>query len=55
MQARNALAANVVGVNCSSGSSSLVRKEIIEAAGGMSAFARYLAEDHFIAMETTKQ
>ena len=55
MQARNALSANSVGINCSTGMSSLVRKQIVEAAGGLAAFSKYLAEDHFIATETTKQ
>ena len=55
MQARNALSANSVGINCSTGMSSLFRREIIEAAGGLAMFSHYLAEDHFIANETTKQ
>ena len=55
MQARNALSANSVGINCSTGMSSLFRREIVEAAGGLPSFAKYLAEDHFIAIETTKQ
>ena len=55
MQARNALSANSVGINCSTGMSSLFRREIVEAAGGLSTFSKYLAEDHFIANETSKQ
>lgn len=49
MQARNCLSANAVNINCSTGMSSLFRRDVLEAAGGLHMFAKYLAEDHFIA------
>ena len=47
--ARMYLAANFIGINCATGMSELVRKEILEAEGGLEAFGKYLAEDYFIA------
>lgn len=47
-QARNALSANSVGINCSTGMSCLFRKDLIEDAGGLAQFGKYLAEDYFI-------
>lgn len=41
--------ANAVGINCSSGMSTLFRKDIIEDAGGLAQFGKYLAEDYFLA------
>jgi len=55
MQARNMLSAVATGINCSTGMSSLIRKEIVEKAGGLDTFAKYLAEDFFLAQETVKQ
>ena len=46
--ARMYLVANCVGLNCAVGMSSLVRKCILENAGGLQAFGKYLAEDFFI-------
>ena len=42
------LAANFLGINCAVGMSTLFRKKIIEAAGGLAAFGKYLAEDYFL-------
>lgn len=47
--ARMYLAANLIGINCATGMSSLVRRDIIEAEGGLGTFGKYLAEDYFIA------
>jgi len=47
--ARFYLVSTVLGINCMVGMSFLVRKPILEAAGGLKEFGRYLAEDFFIA------
>lgn len=47
--ARIYLSADFVGVNCATGMSALMRKEVIDKAGGMKAFGCYLAEDFFLA------
>ncbi|BFZ04769.1 hypothetical protein BsWGS_07808 [Bradybaena similaris] len=49
MQARNCLSANAVNINCSTGMSSMLRRDVLDAAGGLKHFGKYLAEDHFIA------
>ena len=46
--ARMYLVANCFGLNCSVGMSSLVRKSVVEDAGGLETFGKYLAEDYFI-------
>lgn len=48
-QARMYLMADLLGINCHVGMSSMVRKEALERAGGLIAFAEYLAEDYFLA------
>ncbi|XP_015789939.1 ceramide glucosyltransferase [Tetranychus urticae] len=47
--ARIYLSADLVGVNCCTGMSALMRKHLLDEAGGLEAFARYLAEDFFFA------
>jgi len=47
--ARIYLVSNVLGINCCAGMSTLIRKSVLEAAGGMKAFSKYLAEDFFFA------
>lgn len=48
-QSRLYLSANSIGINCTTGMSCLMRKDLIDQAGGMSAFGKYLAEDYFFA------
>lgn len=43
------LTANFLGINCASGMSTLFRKDIIEEAGGLAHFGKYLAEDYMLA------
>lgn len=43
------LTANVLGINCASGMSTMFRKDLIEDAGGLAHFGKYLAEDYFLA------
>ncbi|BFY99876.1 hypothetical protein BsWGS_02916 [Bradybaena similaris] len=43
------LSANCMGINCASGMSTLFRKDIIEEAGGLALFGKYLAEDYMLA------
>ncbi|KAH9525734.1 hypothetical protein Btru_002224 [Bulinus truncatus] len=49
MQARNCLSANAVKINCSTGMSTLLRRDVLDKAGGLAEFGKYLAEDFFIA------
>lgn len=47
--ARMYLFANFIGINCATGMSVLMRKDILEDEGGLKAFGKYLAEDYFMA------
>lgn len=47
--ARIYLSADLLGINCHTGMSTLIRKSILEEAGGLRAFGVYIAEDFFIA------
>lgn len=49
LTARLYLDADLLGINCHVGMSSLVRKCALEETGGLAAFADYLAEDYFMA------
>ncbi|ESO97458.1 hypothetical protein LOTGIDRAFT_214304 [Lottia gigantea] len=55
MQARACLSANAVGVNCSTGMSMIFKKDVLEVAGGLQEFGKYLAEDYFIAQAIRNQ
>ncbi|XP_045762044.1 ceramide glucosyltransferase [Maniola jurtina] len=48
-QARLYLGADLLGINCHVGMSSLVRRAALEEAGGLAAFGDFLAEDYFMA------
>ncbi|XP_022650237.1 ceramide glucosyltransferase-like isoform X1 [Varroa destructor] len=47
--ARIYLCSDLLGVNCATGMSALMRKDILDKAGGMQSFSQYLAEDYFFA------
>jgi len=47
--ARIYLSANLLGINCATGMSALMRKSLLDSAGGFPAFGCYLAEDYFFA------
>merc|ERR1712038_2232867 len=53
--ARIYLSAALVGINCATGMSALMRKELLDKAGGFEAFGCYLAEDFFFAKCITEQ
>ena len=40
---------DLFGINCATGMSALMRKELLDARGGFEAFSCYLAEDFFFA------
>ncbi|XP_029470444.1 ceramide glucosyltransferase isoform X2 [Rhinatrema bivittatum] len=46
---RSYISANVTGVKCVTGMSCLMRKDVLDQAGGLIAFAQYIAEDYFMA------
>ncbi|KAE8632233.1 hypothetical protein XENTR_v10001484 [Xenopus tropicalis] len=46
---RSYISANVTGFKCVTGMSCLMRKEVLDQAGGLIAFAQYIAEDYFMA------
>ena len=47
--ARVYLFADFLGINCATGMSTLMRKNLLDEVGGIAAFAQYLAEDYFFA------
>ncbi|XP_071482262.1 ceramide glucosyltransferase-like [Diadema antillarum] len=52
--ARMYITACVAGVNCVSGMLNIIRKSILEEAGGMSQFAKYISEDYYMGIATFK-
>ncbi|KAH8309383.1 ceramide glucosyltransferase [Drosophila kikkawai] len=54
VQSRIYLSADVLGINCHTGMSCLLRKAVIDQLGGLRAFGCYLAEDFFIARDITR-
>ncbi|XP_063219452.1 ceramide glucosyltransferase-like isoform X2 [Bacillus rossius redtenbacheri] len=53
VQARMYLSADFLKIVCHTGMSTLIRKSIIDEAGGLAAFGCYLAEDFFLARSIT--
>ncbi|CAL8134620.1 unnamed protein product [Orchesella dallaii] len=51
--ARIYLAADLVGINCPTGMSALMRKKLLDEVGGIKAFGCFLAEDYFFAKSIT--
>lgn len=48
-QSRMYLTADLLGIICHTGMSSLIRKSVLDEVGGLTAFSCYLAEDFFLA------
>ncbi|TMW43374.1 hypothetical protein DOY81_011545 [Sarcophaga bullata] len=55
VQSRIYLSADLLGINCHTGMSCLLRKSVIDYLGGLKTFGCYLAEDFFIAKAITEQ
>jgi len=53
--ARMYLGADCLGVNCPTGMSALMRKKLLDEAGGIKEFGCYLAEDYFFAKSITNR
>jgi ceramide glucosyltransferase len=51
--ARIYLSADFIGINCPTGMSALMRKNLLDEVGGIAAFGQYLAEDFFFAKSFT--
>lgn len=46
---RTYISAHITGFKCVTGMSCLMRKDVLDQAGGLIAFAQYIAEDYFMA------
>lgn len=51
--ARAYLTADLLQINCPSGMSALMRRQLLDEVGGLAAFGQYLAEDYFMAKSFT--
>lgn len=49
------ITACVFGVNCVSGMLNIVRKSILEEAGGLVEFAKYISEDYYMGIAVLKR
>lgn len=55
VQSRIYLSADLLGINCHTGMSCLLRKSVIDDLGGLKSFGCYLAEDFFLAKAITEE
>ena len=53
--ARMYMTINLIGINCVTGMSCLIRKQCLEPIGGLKSFGKYIAEDFYIAYEISRQ
>ena len=49
------ISSDLFGINCATGMSALMRKELLDKKGGFEAFSCYLAEDFFFAQAVQVQ
>ena len=49
------ISSDLFGINCATGMSALMRKELLDKKGGFEAFSCYLAEDFFFAQAVKVQ
>ncbi|XP_025102977.1 ceramide glucosyltransferase-like [Pomacea canaliculata] len=55
MQARSTLNAAAMGFTCATGMSCLFRRDVLDQAGGLAPYGKYLAEDYFMAKAIREQ
>lgn len=53
--ARMYITMNVVGIICVSGMSNLIRKSILDDAGGLQEFAKYISEDYYMGIACARR
>jgi ceramide glucosyltransferase len=54
-QARMYLVADFFGFNCLTGMSFIIRKDIVDEAGGLQAYGKYIGEDYFLAQTVLRK